>query len=266
MRLPGPQPDPDYTYVREHDLREWWRPSIQPHAALGYQQRIRLLLEQIQKYVPAEASILDVGCAQGTAGLLLAEDGYQVTLLDLREAHVRYARDRYERGRVQFLVGRLSEAVPPAATYDAIICTEVLEHVPKPALLLEEIASRLKPGGLVFLTTPNADYLMSRLPSYGAAGDEVIEASEADSCDGDAHRYLFTREELCALIRGVGFRAEEVEYALPFWTQGHLKTRHLITLYNRATGRLPPLSGPTVLKGRVARRFSVFLVARARRS
>jgi 2-polyprenyl-3-methyl-5-hydroxy-6-metoxy-1,4-benzoquinol methylase len=264
MLLPPPLNDVDYAYVREHDVREWWDPSIQPHAALGYQLRIRLLLEQVRSHVLKGSKILDVGCAQGTLGLLLAESGYRVTLLDIREAHVRYARDRYEHGVVDFRVGRLAEAIPALPAFDAIVCTEVLEHVRAPGILLLEIAARLLPGGLLFVTTPNAEYSASRLPSFGSASQDVIEGSEMNSCDGDAHRYLYSREELTALIRGVGLRADEVAFALPFWTQGHLKTRYAISLWYEIVQRLPSLPTPKLFTGRIARRISSCLVARAR--
>jgi SAM-dependent methyltransferase len=39
-------------------------------------------------------------------------------------------------------------------SFDTVICTEVLEHVSEPALVLREISRVLKPGGHVFLTTP----------------------------------------------------------------------------------------------------------------
>jgi 2-polyprenyl-3-methyl-5-hydroxy-6-metoxy-1,4-benzoquinol methylase len=262
MRLPKPTADPEYSYVRDHDVREWWDSSVQPHAALGYQQRIRLLLDEVQRHTPIGSKVLDVGCAQGTAGLLLAERGYRVTLLDIREAHIRYARDRYEHGAVEFAVGRLADAIPATPVFDAVICTEVIEHVSKPAVFLEQISVRLRSGGSIFLTTPNADYWGWHLPSYGYAHEHVIDGAEADSCDGDAHRYLFSREELISLFRGVGLRAEAVGFALPFWTQGHFRTRHAINLYQRVAGRLPTLRTPRVMWGPASRRLSSILVAR----
>ncbi len=42
-------------------------------------------------------------------------------------------------------------------TYDVITSIEVLEHVPDPVAILTELARLLKPGGLLFLTTGNAE-------------------------------------------------------------------------------------------------------------
>ena len=41
-----------------------------------------------------------------------------------------------------------------SASFDAVLCTEVLEHVPDPDLVLKEIGRILKPGGHLFLTAP----------------------------------------------------------------------------------------------------------------
>jgi SAM-dependent methyltransferase len=40
------------------------------------------------------------------------------------------------------------------ASFDTVVCTEVLEHVPEPAQVVREIARVLKPNGYVILTTP----------------------------------------------------------------------------------------------------------------
>jgi SAM-dependent methyltransferase len=47
------------------------------------------------------------------------------------------------------------QALPFTANcFDTVICNEVLEHVPEPALLLAEVTRVLKPGGVLLLTTP----------------------------------------------------------------------------------------------------------------
>ncbi len=44
----------------------------------------------------------------------------------------------------------------PDAAFDAILCSEVLEHVPEPTKALDEFARLLKPGGKLILTAPFA--------------------------------------------------------------------------------------------------------------
>jgi SAM-dependent methyltransferase len=44
----------------------------------------------------------------------------------------------------------------PSDSYDVIVCTQVLEHVPNPFLAAAELGRILKPGGLLLLTVPAA--------------------------------------------------------------------------------------------------------------
>ncbi|HWQ13411.1 MAG TPA: class I SAM-dependent methyltransferase [Roseiflexaceae bacterium] len=53
----------------------------------------------------------------------------------------------------------------PDATYDVIVCTQVLEHVPNPFLAAAELCRILKPGGRLLLTVPAA------FPYHPAPGD-----------------------------------------------------------------------------------------------
>jgi 2-polyprenyl-3-methyl-5-hydroxy-6-metoxy-1,4-benzoquinol methylase len=227
MKLPPPKPDHDWSHLRQHDLEETWDPSITPHLASTYEARLNLMLGVVSRLAGEGGRILDVGCAQGTLGLLLAERGFRVSLLDVRATNIAYARARYERGEVDFHVGLLDDDTPPRNDYDVVVCTEVLEHVPEPARLLSQLASKARPGGHVCLTTPNADYLFSYLPSYGKVRQDVIDTAEANSLDGDAHRFLYTREELVTLARGVGLQLEEHGFFLPAWLEGNVKTRYV---------------------------------------
>jgi SAM-dependent methyltransferase len=46
---------------------------------------------------------------------------------------------------------------------DAVTCWDVIEHVPDPRSALERLRGRLKPGGRLFLSTPDAGSLLARL-------------------------------------------------------------------------------------------------------
>lgn len=52
------------------------------------------------------------------------------------------------------LVSDITAIPAPDDSFDAILCSEVLEHVPEPARALDEFTRLLKPGGVLILTAP----------------------------------------------------------------------------------------------------------------
>lgn len=54
------------------------------------------------------------------------------------------------------LVSDITAIPAPNASFDAILCSEVLEHVPEPTHALDEFARLLKPGGVLIVTAPFA--------------------------------------------------------------------------------------------------------------
>jgi SAM-dependent methyltransferase len=54
------------------------------------------------------------------------------------------------------LVSDITEIPAPDASFDVILCSEVLEHVPEPTHALDEFTRLLKPGGVLILTAPFA--------------------------------------------------------------------------------------------------------------
>lgn len=61
-------------------------------------------------------------------------------------------------------------AIPePDASFDVVVCTEVLEHIPDPTLALDEFVRLLKPGGTLILTAPFAS-VVHMAPYYFSSG------------------------------------------------------------------------------------------------
>jgi len=52
------------------------------------------------------------------------------------------------------IVGDITDIPEPTGSFDAILCTEVFEHLPDPALALKEFSRLLRPGGQLIITAP----------------------------------------------------------------------------------------------------------------
>ena len=111
--------------------------------------------------------VLDVGCGGGLLSEGLADLGAAVTGIDLAEKALGVARlHLLESGRRvdyrQVAVEALAAEQP--ASFDAVTCLEMLEHVPDPASVVRACAELVKPGGQVFFSTINRNpkaYLMA---------------------------------------------------------------------------------------------------------
>jgi SAM-dependent methyltransferase len=102
---------------------------------------------------PPPARLADLGCGTGSISVLLAENGYQVSGVDISPRMVERARRKAERRRVtpDFQVG--NAAVPPfsEATFDALICRHVLWALPDPGAAPDQWLKLLRPYGQLLL-------------------------------------------------------------------------------------------------------------------
>ena len=96
--------------------------------------------------------VLDAGCGTGRATAALAARGADVVAVDLGERLV--ARTR-RRCACRALVGTVLSLPFPNASFDVVLSTEVIEHLPDPAAAVKEFARVLTPGGHLVLSTPN---------------------------------------------------------------------------------------------------------------
>ncbi|WP_416897836.1 MAG: class I SAM-dependent methyltransferase [Minwuia sp.] len=107
--------------------------------------------------------ILDVGCGRGELIGRIAEFFPKAECLgmDVNAPSIERARE-LERENLRFRVGGF-EDVDAEARYDAVICSEVIEHVVEREALLDRLSAALKPGGVLSISTPSG--WMYRLPS-----------------------------------------------------------------------------------------------------
>ena len=103
------------------------------------------------KTVPAGASILDVGAGPGPYRSVFAHCSYKSHDFGQYEGYIDNREGLYT--AIDY-VSDITNIPVPENSFDYILCTETLEHVPEPIEALREMARILKPGGRMFLTAP----------------------------------------------------------------------------------------------------------------
>jgi len=90
--------------------------------------------------------LLDLGCGNQPYAHIYEPRAKCIIALDYSRRSADY--------RGHFLRGTAMELPFANGVFDAIICTEVLEHVPRPSELASEVARVITPGGLLIVTVP----------------------------------------------------------------------------------------------------------------
>lgn len=118
-------------------------------------KRVEFIRSSLLKCLPAAAMVLDIGCGNGIISKELALLGYRVIAIDVSEKTIALARSVNHHPNIQFKVVKAGELQPEPGKYDAIICSEVLEHLHDPSPLLAVIHTSLKQEGTLIVTVPN---------------------------------------------------------------------------------------------------------------
>jgi 2-polyprenyl-6-hydroxyphenyl methylase/3-demethylubiquinone-9 3-methyltransferase len=208
--------------IYRNDQREVWEPSLEPQTYRLYQNQLRLCQNLAGRFKAHD--VLDVGCAQGTLALLLAEEGLSVTALDIRAPFLEYARSRYERGDVRFVAANVMER-PTLGEFDLVFANQIVEHLVYPMAFLEILSSYLRQGGRLVLTTPNQHYIRCGLPSYTELGDPDAYVARQFSAGGGDHFFAYTAEELTGFVEDAGLKVEDRFFFESPWISGHMKLR-----------------------------------------
>ncbi|KAI4477141.1 hypothetical protein M0804_012962 [Polistes exclamans] len=167
--------DPKEIEFFEKMSNDWWDPN--GHLFLLHQfnrNRIQFVRDGLANTgiikgdtnLPLKGTkILDVGCGGGILSEPLARIGAEVTgidtslqLIDVAKKHALLDSD---------LLGKLNYVQTTVENfekenkekYDAVVASEVIEHVIDPQLFLKCCSAIVKPGGSLFITTPNRTLL-----------------------------------------------------------------------------------------------------------
>jgi 2-polyprenyl-3-methyl-5-hydroxy-6-metoxy-1,4-benzoquinol methylase len=146
--------------------------------------RWRYVLGQIRKSGDF-SSLLDVGAGNGYFVSLAAKEfGLDATGIEISNEEIRFAREVIG---VQLVNEDIAQH---RSSYDVVTCFNVLEHVPDPRAFLSAAISRVRPGGILVLTTPNTGCVHARVKGL----------RDWNMVDPPHHINLFSRKALGEML------------------------------------------------------------------
>ena len=119
---------------------------------------------RLDKSIPGDAVVLELGCGTGQLGLFLAGADRTVVGADLARPSLELAREagkRYGLNAVHFVETDLRAPGLAREAFDVVICSGVLHHTPDPRASFASVARLVRPGGVLVVGLYNA---YARLP------------------------------------------------------------------------------------------------------
>ncbi len=163
LRLPG---DTRIEVVRRFYDRTPF-PDYPPRASLSW-LRARAERSQfarlIDRAIPGDARVLEIGCGTGQMSLYLARAHRIVIGADLTRASLRLgveAARRFELDEVHFIETDLHHPGIRAGAFDVVYSSGVLHHTPDPRAAFARIVRLARPGGMIVVGVYNS---LARIP------------------------------------------------------------------------------------------------------
>lgn len=131
----------------QNSYEQWW-PQYDFDAygsgRRAYERALSFL--RLQPLREPGKDVLEIACGDGMSGAALSIYGHQVTLLDYQDW-----RDSRAHG-LNFIQANLGQTIAlPNSSYDFIFSFNAFEHIPDPALALDEMIRILRPGGFIWI-------------------------------------------------------------------------------------------------------------------
>lgn len=160
-----------------------------------YWQRARFRI--IQEYLADEGWVLDIGCGSSRIVQTLP----RVVGMDLAMRKLRWLRSP---GR-NLLQGDMNRLPFRDGSVDAVVSSEVIEHIPREEVRIEELVRVIRPGGSLVLGTPD----------YGKRLWRTLEWIYGKLFPGGyvkEHINRYNHDELRSILEGMGLEVESVRY------------------------------------------------------
>ncbi len=217
--------------------------------ASSYAARRQRTLQALLAACPPPGRVLDLAAAQGNFTAAAAGLGYRTTWNDLRADMADYVRMKLpDSSAVEFVPQNVFDLGDKhVGRYDAVLALEVIEHVAHPDDFVAKLATLLKPGGALIMSTPNGRYFLNKLPKFSDHPDPSVFESVQFKPNSDGHIFLLYEDEIRRFAETSGLTVERFELFTNSLTAGHVKLRYALRVLpsavargiERSTARLP---------------------------
>jgi len=189
---------------------------------MGFMRRVLCILDYLD--IRPNENVLDCGCGEGFYTMVLNElYSCNITALDSDIKLLNMAKARLgSSSKVTFVKMDAQELPFPDNSFDKIIFTEVLEHIPDDQSALKELFRILRPGGIIAITVPNHNYPFLWDPINKIREGLGLGHFKMDLLGGIWHMHirLYYPDELKSKLIQAGFEILEMRgilhYCLPF--------------------------------------------------
>lgn len=174
---------------------------------MAFRRRAFVLLSYLNPQ--SSDKILECGCGRGFyLNMIRAVSDCELTGVELDPECLAIANAQLSTKQVKLLDANIESLPFPSESFSKILFTEVIEHIPNDRLALSEIYRVLKPGGILALSTPNADYPFLWDPINWTLEALRLNPIRTGIFSGiwANHERLYKEDHLLSLVREAGFQ------------------------------------------------------------
>lgn len=174
------------------------------------------LLHFITKRVPARGRLVDIGAASGVFASMARDAGFEAFACDYSREALAYGEKHYG---IRTIQSPAEDIDAEDESFDVVTIFHTIEHLPDPLAVLRELHRILKPGGRIFLETPNYlphYFMQTRFGFIWPLYKWLTKRQHGIPWVPFDHYYHWTPQHLLEALRLAGFEEARSEHILGY--------------------------------------------------
>lgn len=163
----------------------------------NFKKRLRYIYKQLDK--ASISNVVEIGCAYGFFAEVISNDlkNFKYVGYDVVPEAIEYASKQLKQNVVcgDYLEAKIEEKASDVFMWD------VIEHLPDPDKFIEKVASELKAGGRIYITTGDIERFIPRM-----------QKAKWRMIHPPSHLHYFSKHTLSKLLERNGFKVVDVSY------------------------------------------------------